>query len=120
MKKKRKKVHLQAKKRYLKKIIGSSIQPRLSVFRSNFHIYAQIIDDQSGRTLVSCSTLDKKLSNEISSTATKDAAIKVGIELANRALEKEINKVVFDRGKKAYHGRIQKLAEGAREQGLIF
>jgi large subunit ribosomal protein L18 len=120
MKKKGKKIYLQARKRSLKKIIGNASRPRLSVFRSNFHIYAQLIDDQLGQTLASASTLEKKSAKELVSTATKDAAFEVGKELAKRSLEKDISKVVFDRGKKAYHGRIEKLAEGARTQGLIF
>jgi large subunit ribosomal protein L18 len=120
MKKKIKKLYLQKKKRYLKKIIGNTIKPRLSVFRSNFHIYAQLIDDSIGKTLVSCSTLDKNFEKEISKTATKEAAFEIGVELAKRALKNEIQYAVFDCGGRRYHGRIRSLAEGARKEGLIF
>jgi large subunit ribosomal protein L18 len=128
MKKKVKKIYLQKKKRYLKKIVGNSIKPRLSVFRSNYHIYAQLIDDKLGHTLASCSTLDFEASNvlihvpsiEVFRSATKEAAFAVGLELANRALSKDIQTVVFDRQNRAYHGRIEKLADGARQKGLIF
>jgi large subunit ribosomal protein L18 len=125
MKKNVKKIYLQAKKRSLNKILGTSLRPRLSVFRSNLHIYAQLIDDKIGQTLVSCSTIEKKflqenLDKDNFSSSTKEAAFQVGIELANRALKKEIRKIVFDRGKRAYHGRLKNLAEGAKQQGLIF
>jgi large subunit ribosomal protein L18 len=128
MKKKVKKIYLQNKKRSLKKIIGNLMKPRFSVFRSNSHIYAQLIDDKAGQTLVSCSTLDSEFKKKIAdlnsqetfNSCTQEAAFAVGIELAKRALEKNIQTVVFDRGKCAYHGRIQKIAEGARQQGLIF
>ena len=120
MKKRLKKVYLQQKKRYLKKIVGNQLKPRLSVFRSHCHIYAQLIDDNTGRTLASCSTIDSKLSKTLEGTATQNAAFKVGEELAKRAIQKEIQTVVFDRGNKRYHGRVKSLAEGARQEGLIF
>jgi large subunit ribosomal protein L18 len=125
MKKKIKKIYLQTKKRSLNKILGTALRPRLSVFRSNLHIYAQLIDDKIGQTLVSCSTIEKKFLKENSDKetfipSTQEAAFKVGIELANRALQKEIKKVVFDRAKRAYHGRVKNLADGAKQQGLIF
>jgi large subunit ribosomal protein L18 len=100
------------------KLSGTSARPRLNVFRSNKHIYAQIIDDMSGVTLASASTLDKDLSLE--STGNVEAAQKVGELVAKRAVEKGITSVVFDRGGYLYHGRIQALADAARENGLQF
>jgi large subunit ribosomal protein L18 len=120
MKKRTKKIHLQGKKRYLKKIVGTSEKPRLSVFRSHNHIYAQLIDDKFGKTLVFSSTLDKSISSNLSSTSTKEASLLVGEILAKKAKEKEICLVVFDRGNRPYHGRIASLAEGARKEGLNF
>jgi large subunit ribosomal protein L18 len=120
MKKKIKKIYLQQKKRSLKKIKGTFEKPRLAVFRSHLHIYAQLIDDNAGKTLASSSTVDKELSKILDHTGNIEAALKVGQELAKRALQKEIQAVVFDRGKKRYHGRIKALAEGARNEGLIF
>jgi len=120
MKKKLKKVYLQQKKRYLRKIVGTLAKPRLAVFRSHLHIYAQLIDDKFGKTLAACSTVDKELSKKLKITNNQEAAYEVGSELAKRALKKEITKVVFDRGTKPYRGRISKLAEGARKEGLIF
>jgi large subunit ribosomal protein L18 len=120
MKKKLKKIFLQQRKRSLKKIVGNINRPRLSVFRSHLHIYAQLIDDKSGKTLVACSTIDKELSKKLEKTANIDSSFQVGSELAKRALRKEIKYAIFDRGNKPYHGRIKNLAEGAREAGLIF
>ena len=120
MKKKVKKLYLQQKKRSLKKIVGSSEKPRLAVFRSHNHIYGQLVDDKTGKTLVSCSTVDKVISKTLEITSNQEAALVVGIELAKRAISKEINTIVFDRGTRPYHGRIKSLAEGARQQGLIF
>lgn len=120
MKKKTKKLFVQQKKRSLKKIVGTNEKPRLSVFRSHKHIYAQLIDDKSGHTLAFSSTLDKRLSQPIEITSNQQAAFVVGQTLATKARDKQITKVVFDRGNRPYHGRIQKVAEGAREQGLIF
>ena len=97
------------------KIKGTAERPRLAVFRSTQHIYAQIIDDTVGNTLVSASTLDVK----VDGTKT-DAAKAVGEAVAKKALEKGIDKVVFDRGGNLYHGRIKALADGAREAGLEF
>ena len=93
---------------------------RLSVFRSNRHMYAQIIDDESGRTLVSASTVETALFGAGKYAGNKDAAAKVGQTLAQRAGQKGIKQVVFDRGPYKYHGRIQALAEAAREGGLDF
>jgi large subunit ribosomal protein L18 len=120
MKKKGKKLYLQQKKRYLKKIIGNVQKPRLSVFRSHQHIYAQLIDDQLAQTLVFSSTLEKTIREKISATATQEGALLVGEELAKKAQQKNIEKCVFDRGNRPYHGRIKSVAEGARKQGLVF
>ena len=118
MTKKTKKLYIQQKKRYLKKIVGSLEKPRLSVFRSHKHIYAQLIDDQNGMTLVASSTVTKNV--EFKSTSNKEAAYLVGQDLAKKAIKKEITTVVFDRGNKPYLGRVKNLAEGARADGLIF
>jgi large subunit ribosomal protein L18 len=120
MKKKLKKIYLQQKKRYLKKIVGCLSKPRLSVFRSHLHIYAQLIDDKVGKTLVGCSTVEKEIAKNLEKTNTQKAAYEVGSELARRAKKKEITKIVFDRGTKPYQGRILNLAQGARQEGLIF
>ncbi|MCQ6281429.1 50S ribosomal protein L18 [Bacillus sp. EB600] len=100
------------------KLSGTSARPRLNVFRSNKHIYAQIIDDMNGVTLASASTMDKDLGLE--STSNLEAAQKIGELVAKRAVEKGISAVVFDRGGYLYHGRIQALADAARENGLQF
>ena len=102
--------------RVRKKISGTAARPRLCVYRSLKHIYAQIIDDVQGVTLVSASSLDK----EIEGGSNKAAARQVGISLAAKAKEKGITEVVFDRGGYLYHGRVKELAEGAREGGLSF
>jgi len=115
MKKKVKKLYLQQKKRALKKIVGSTIKPRLAVFRSHKHIYAQLIDDQTSTTLAFSSTLDKKVSEGLESTSNKEAATLVGEDLAKKAKLKNVGIIVFDRGTRPYHGRIQSLAEGARK-----
>ncbi|MFM7558606.1 50S ribosomal protein L18 [Cylindrospermopsis raciborskii] len=102
------------------KVNGSPERPRLSVFRSNEHIYAQIIDDTQHCTLVAASTVDPQLRSDLASSANCDASAQVGKLIAARSLEKGITKVVFDRGGNLYHGRIQALAEAAREAGLDF
>lgn len=112
----REKRHLRVRK----KVFGTAERPRLNVYRSLKHIYAQLIDDNSGHTLISASTLDPALKGQIKSTGNKEAARMVGELLAKRALEKGIEQVVFDRGGFLYHGRIKALAEGAREIGLKF
>ena len=99
------------------KISGTAECPRLCVFRSNTGIYAQIIDDVKGTTLVSASTLDKEITNK---HANKEAAKEVGMLIAKRAKENKINDVVFDRSGYVYHGVVKELAEGAREGGLNF
>ena len=99
------------------KISGTPECPRLNVFRSNANIYAQIIDDVNGVTLVSASTVEKEFDG---ATGNKDAAKKVGLMVAERAKAKGIEEVVFDRGGYVYHGRVAALADGAREGGLKF
>jgi large subunit ribosomal protein L18 len=99
---------------------GTPDRPRLAVFRSNNHMYAQIIDDTVGNTLVSASTLQKEVKAELEKTNNVDAAAYLGTVIAKRALEKGITTVVFDRGGFIYQGKIQALAEAAREAGLEF
>ena len=99
------------------KVSGTPERPRLNVFRSNANIYAQLIDDVNGVTLVAANTLEKSFEG---ATGNAEAAKKVGLVLAERAKEKGINEVVFDRGGSVYHGRVAALAEGAREGGLQF
>ena len=100
------------------RLCGTTERPRLAVFRSNNHMYAQIIDDTVGNTVVSASTLEKSARAELSKTNDVDAAAYVGTLVAKRALEKGIDKVVFDRGGVSYQGKIAALAEAAREAGL--
>lgn len=100
------------------KLSGTSARPRLNVFRSNKHIYAQVIDDLNGVTIASASSLDKEFSLE--STNNVDAAQMIGELVAKRAVEKGITAVVFDRGGYLYHGRVQALADAARKNGLQF
>jgi len=95
-------------------------RPRLSVFRSSKHIYAQIIDDEAGRTMAAASTLDKGLRESLKTGADKAAAEAVGKLIAERASDAGVSKVVFDRGAFIYHGRVKALAEAAREGGLEF
>ncbi len=111
------KARLKRHKRVRGKISGTAQRPRLSVYRSLENIYAQIIDDVAGVTLVSASTAEKSFKNY---GGNKDAAKEVGKILAERAAKKNITEVVFDRGGYVYHGRVQELAEGAREGGLKF
>lgn len=99
---------------------GTAEQPRLNVFRSVQHIYAQVIDDVSGRTLVSASTVDRKLASKIADMSKQEQAKLVGETIAERAKAAGVTKVVFDRGGFLYHGRIKALADGAREGGLEF
>ncbi len=106
--------------RVRRKVSGTPERPRLNVFRSLKHVYAQLIDDISGHTLVSVSTMEPDLRNSIPSSGNAEAARKVGERLAERARERGIEEVVFDRGGFLYHGRVKALAEGAREKGLIF
>ncbi|PLR77870.1 50S ribosomal protein L18 [Bacillus sp. V3-13] len=111
-------VRLKRHARVRSKLSGTEARPRLNVFRSNKHIYAQLIDDVNGVTLASASTMDKEVSLE--STSNVEAAQKVGELIAKRAVEKGFKSVVFDRGGYLYHGRVQALADAARENGLEF
>lgn len=105
---------LQRKRRVRAKIFGTGERPRLSVFRSGAHIYAQLIDDEKGKTLVAASDL------KVKGAKKTEIAGSVGGELAKKAITKKIKKVVFDRNGFAFHGRVKALAEGARKEGLIF
>ncbi|NLV92203.1 MAG: 50S ribosomal protein L18 [Firmicutes bacterium] len=111
---------MERKRRHVRvrtKISGTAQRPRLNVFRSLRHIYAQVIDDVAGHTLAAASTLELK---DLENTGNKEAARAVGELVAKRALEKGVSEVVFDRGGFIYHGRVAALAEGAREAGLKF
>ena len=112
----RRKKHYRLRNRFA----GTAERPRLAVFRSNNHMYAQIIDDSVGHTLVAASTLEKEIKAELENTDTVDAAAYVGTVIAKRAIEKGITAVVFDRGGFIYQGKIQALADAAREAGLEF
>ncbi|MBI4396494.1 MAG: 50S ribosomal protein L18 [Elusimicrobia bacterium] len=103
-----------------KKIFGVAAKPRLSVYRSSKHIYAQLVDDEKGTTLVSASTLTPDLRASAKTGATIEAAKAVGKLIAEKALKADIKQVVFDRGGHPYHGRIKAVADGAREAGLKF
>ena len=111
---------LRIKKRIRKKINGTAEKPRMSVFRSNKHVYAQLIDDEQGKTLCSYSTRKKEVANQSEGLDKSAQAELVGKYLAQRSMEKGINTVVFDRNGYRYHGRVRKLAEGARKEGLKF
>ncbi|MEN1762148.1 MULTISPECIES: 50S ribosomal protein L18 [Anoxynatronum] len=102
------------------KVAGTAQRPRLNVYRSLSHIYAQVIDDARGITLVSASSMEQPVKGQVKSTGSKEAAAIVGKLVAERAKEKGIETVTFDRGGYIYHGRVQALAEGARESGLKF
>ena len=112
----RAKKHMRIRNRFS----GTAERPRLAVFRSNNHVYAQVIDDVAGKTIVSASTLEKDIKAEIKNTDDIDAASKVGSVVAQRAMEKGIKAVVFDRGGYIYHGKVKALADAAREAGLEF
>lgn len=119
MKESRKQLTRRRHARIRRNIFGTTERPRLSVFRSNQHIYAQVINDAEHRTLVSASTMEQEL-RESSGSATRDGAARIGKLVAERALSHGIRQVVFDRGGKLYHGRVASLADAAREAGLIF
>ena len=112
----REKKHMKIRNRFS----GTPERPRLAVFRSNSHMYAQIIDDTVGNTLVAASTLDKDVKSELENTDTVEAAAYLGKVIAKKALDKGIKTVVFDRGGFIYQGKVQALAEAAREAGLEF
>jgi len=113
----RKAERIRRHKRVRNKVSGTAERPRLCVYRSNSNIYAQIIDDVAGNTLVAASTLDKEVKTKKSN---KEAAKEVGALVAKRAIEKNIKSVVYDRGGYIYHGVVKELAEAAREAGLEF
>ncbi len=121
--KKFKKTNLQRERRVFrvrKKLQGTAECPRLSVFRSNKHIYCQMIDDDAGKTLCSASTRDKAVANDINNGGNADAARLIGKAIAEKATAAGITQVTFDRGPYKYHGRIAELANAAREAGLKF
>ena len=119
-KKSRTEVRVKKHRKIRNRFSGTPECPRLAVFRSNNHMYAQIIDDTVGKTLVSASTVEKEVKAELEKTNNVDAAAYVGTVIAKRALEKGIKEVVFDRGGFIYQGKIQALADAAREAGLEF
>ena len=106
--------------RVRRRVRGTDERPRLSVFRSDRHVYVQVVTDTSNRTLLAVSTLSRELREQLKKTANVDAAKQVGLLAARRWQEKGITKVVFDRGGFLYHGRVKALADGAREGGLTF
>ena len=106
--------------RVRKKVSGTPERPRLNVYRSLEHIYAQVIDDTTGNTLVAASTVDKELRAQVASLKKSEQAKAVGKAVAERAVAKGIKEVVFDRGGYPYHGRVKALADGSREGGLAF
>jgi large subunit ribosomal protein L18 len=114
------KAELRRKYQVRKKVSGTRERPRLTVFRSNRHIYAQIIDDTAGVTLVSCGTKSPSLRDQVTKAGNKNAAKLVGEAIAKQALGVGIRCVCFDRNRYRYHGRIRSLAEGARQGGLVF
>ena len=119
-KKSRSEVRVKKHERMRNRFAGTAERPRLAVFRSNNHMYAQIIDDSVGNTLVAASTVEKAVKAELEHTTDTDAAAYVGTLIAKRALEKGIEEVVFDRGGFIYQGKVQALADAAREAGLKF
>ena len=113
-------LRLRRHRRVRRKVAGTAERPRLNVFRSNKHIYAQVIDDVAGITLASASTLDRDLRPSVLASGTVAAARQVGEAVAQRAVARGVERVVFDRGGYVYHGRVRALAEGARGAGLEF
>lgn len=116
----RQEVRVKKHNRIRNRFSGTAERPRLSVFRSNNHMYAQIIDDTVGNTLVAASTVEKEVKAELKKTNDVEAAAYLGKVIAKRAMDKGITEVVFDRGGFLYHGKIAALAEAAREAGLVF
>ena len=119
-KKSRSEVRVNKHRKLRNRFSGTAERPRLAVFRSNNHMYAQIIDDSVGNTLVSASTLQKDVKAELEKTNNVEAAAYLGTVIAKKAIEKGITSVVFDRGGFIYHGKIKALADAAREAGLNF
>jgi len=107
-------------RRVRKKVFGTPERPRLCVYRSVKHIYAQVVDDVAGRSLLAVSTLSEPLKENLKSTSNRDAAAQVGTFLAEKAKKAGITMVCFDRGGRKYHGRVKALAEAARKGGLLF
>lgn len=101
-------------------VYGTAARPRLAIFRSARHIYAQVIDDSAGRTLASSSTMDKAVRGDVKQSGNCAAAVLVGTDVAAKAMKAGVSEVVFDRGGFHYHGRLQALADAAREKGLKF
>ena len=120
MKDRKKLARSKRKKRVRSRVVGTSARPRLNIFRSLNHIYAQAIEDTTGKTLASASTLSSELKGSVRFPGNVEAAKKVGELIAKKCLDKGIQKVVFDRSGYLYHGRIKALAEAARAAGLIF
>ncbi|MCI9417957.1 MAG: 50S ribosomal protein L18 [Eubacterium sp.] len=119
-KKSRAEVRAKKHRRLRHHLAGTPDRPRLAVFRSNNHMYAQVIDDTVGNTLVSASTLEKEVKSELEKTNNVEAAAHLGTVIAKRALDKGISKVVYDRGGFIYQGKVKALADAAREAGLEF
>ncbi len=119
-KKSRQEVRAKKHRRMRNRLSGTAERPRLAVFRSNNHMYAQIIDDVAGVTLASACTLEKEVKGELEKTNNVEAAAYLGTVIGKRALEKGINTVVFDRGGYIYQGKVAALADAAREAGLVF
>ena len=119
-KKSRAEIRIKKHNRMRNRFAGTAERPRLSVFRSNNHMYAQVIDDVAGNTIVAASTLDKDVKAELTKTNNVEAAALLGKVIAKKAMDKGINTVVFDRGGFIYQGKVQALAEAAREAGLEF
>lgn len=107
-------------RRVRKRVTGTQAQPRLSVFRSNQHIYAQVIDDQAGKTLAAASSIEAEVKASAEKSKKTEAAAVIGVRLAQRARQAGIKAVVFDRGGFKYHGRVKALADAARKEGLEF
>ena len=116
----KRKGRLNRKKRVRRKVAGTAAKPRLTVYRSINHIYAQIIDDDTGATLVCASSMGRDLRDELSKKNTVDAAKAIGSAIAKKALAHDVKTVVFDRNGYAYHGKVKALADAAREAGLKF
>ena len=119
-KKSRNEVRVNKHRKLRNRFSGTAERPRLAVFRSNNHMYAQIIDDTVGKTLVSASTVQKEVKAELEKTNNVDAAAYLGTVIAKKAIEQGINTVVFDRGGFIFHGKVKALADAAREAGLEF
>ncbi len=118
---KRRAARLRRKRRVRKKVLGLHERPRLCVFRSSKHIYAQLIDDTTGKTLLATSSLSKEIGSKIAGKGgNKEGAALIGADIAERAIKNGIKKVIFDRNGFLYHGRVKALSDAAREHGLIF